>query len=638
MDCSRSEYFKQLTWSDIQAWAGDTITSRGRSYQRSHAVQDLALMPNGALVAWVQGTERYATIIDIEAGKITSMCSCPYGGTCKHAVAVVLEYLEQLKNNIKVPAVTEEDKRLALLKGGIENDRVEESEPTIPASSEPFLGQIRSYLEKQSQPQLVALLVSLSERDPEARKFLTDCSHLSSGKIEKLVAAARKEIDRLSAEPAWSNSWNDDGYIPDYSKVKNRLEMLLSKGYADEVITLGKRLLEVGTRQVEESNDGGETADEISSCLEIVFLALPQSRLSPSEQMLWVVEAELSDEYDLTSGAASFWEQQHQIADWNILADTLLKHLNSLGTVKGEDRFSMEFRRDRLTDWIILALENAGRQEEIIPLCQKEASKTQSYVRLVDRLLDASRCTEAEQWIREGIKVTQKSSPGIASRLKKILIEMREKAGDWLSVATFRVEDFFADPDSEAFQALGLASEKAGVWPAVRAAAIQYLETAKLPTAPSWPLPYTGVTVPVKTEQREFPMVETLIEIAIVEKQSSEVIRWYDYYLSHRRKVSGFGTRSWLPEDRIAEAIAEAFPERAIAIWKKLAESQIAQTQPGAYQQAAVYLTNMRRLSRQTRKEEEWKSYIAGLRSANIRKRRLLEVLDGLTGKPIIET
>ena len=117
MKNSKSEFFKKLTWSDIQTWAGDTITSRGQSYQRSRAVRDLALTPDGGLVAWVQGTERYATKVDIKDEELTSDCTCPYGGTCKHAVAVVLDYLEKLKQNLKVPTVSENDERLLLLSG-----------------------------------------------------------------------------------------------------------------------------------------------------------------------------------------------------------------------------------------------------------------------------------------------------------------------------------------------------------------------------------------------------------------------------------------------------------------------------------------------------------------------------------------
>jgi uncharacterized Zn finger protein len=50
--------FKQVTWAEIEDWAGDKIAGRGQSYQRGHQVQDLAQTADGAAVAWVQGTHR----------------------------------------------------------------------------------------------------------------------------------------------------------------------------------------------------------------------------------------------------------------------------------------------------------------------------------------------------------------------------------------------------------------------------------------------------------------------------------------------------------------------------------------------------------------------------------------------------
>ena len=84
---SKANLFKQLTWDDLQEWAGGRVLSRGQSYQRSRRVQDLVQTPSGGLVAWVQGEARYATRVDYEDGELISACTCPYGSTCKHAVA-----------------------------------------------------------------------------------------------------------------------------------------------------------------------------------------------------------------------------------------------------------------------------------------------------------------------------------------------------------------------------------------------------------------------------------------------------------------------------------------------------------------------------------------------------------------------
>ena len=652
MNSSKTEIFKKLTWSDIQEWAGTTIVSRGKSYQRSHRVQELALTPTRGVIAWVLGTQRYATSVDIEGEELTSACTCPYGGTCKHAVAVALEYLESLKQNIEIPVVPVKDQRLALLRHtaeqgaghrGEEDEEKENVNPVPgPQSARVVPDAVHSYLEQQTRAQLIRLLEELARNHPAVYQALEDRADLSRGTVTRMVEAVRKQIYALSSEPGWTNSWNDEGYVPDYSGVQDRLEALLAKGHADEVVALGEQLLEAGTKQVEMSNDEGETAEEISRCLNVVFRALAQSSLAPADQMLWAVQAELKDEYDLCQGAEVFWEQERAVTDWNTLTEKLEQLLDQQKPGKGEDSFSRNYRRDRLSDRVVEALENAGRREEIIPLCEREAKVTGSYVRLVDHLLKAKRKEEAEQWIHEGIAVTQKHSPGIADQLRTILRQMREKDNDWSQVAAFRAGDFFARASLETFKELQKAAKRAGAWPEVREAAMHYLETGELPqtaervdekaTVPPWPLPQTGLEEKVEVRHMDFPMIGTLIDIAIAEKRPDEVIRWYD-----RRKRGSAGSGwTWFQEDKIAEAVADAYPDRAVDIWKKLAESQIAQTQPKAYEVAAGFLRNMRRTFRRLGRDREWLSYLAQLRSANARKKKLLEILDSLTERPII--
>ena len=84
------------------------------------------------------------------------------------------------------------------------------------------------------------------------------------------------------------------------------------------------------------SHDEGETGNEISSCLEIVFRALSQSSLPPVDQMLWVIEAELEDEYELCYGSESFWKKKQKTSDWSAVADILSERLNKLQPAKGK--------------------------------------------------------------------------------------------------------------------------------------------------------------------------------------------------------------------------------------------------------------------------------------------------------------
>lgn len=101
-DSSR-EWLRHLTRTALARMVGQATVQRGAAYQRKRAVRDLVIGPNGdTLIAAVQGSRRYTTVVrsrwvgledptDSTSLEVTSTCSCPIGGSCKHVVAVILE-------------------------------------------------------------------------------------------------------------------------------------------------------------------------------------------------------------------------------------------------------------------------------------------------------------------------------------------------------------------------------------------------------------------------------------------------------------------------------------------------------------------------------------------------------------------
>jgi uncharacterized Zn finger protein len=164
---------------------------------------------------------------------------------------------------------------------------------------------------------------------------------------------------------------------------------------------------------------------------------------------------------------------------------------------------------------------------------------------------------------------------------------------------------------------------------------LAYLETGKLPLSdPAWPLPKAEIHLDRSSQQEKPPVIGILIDIAIDEKETGEIIRWYDYPAEkgrYRRRWSEY------KEDRIADAIQKDYPDRAAVIWKGLAEGQILLTKPSAYEAAAVYLKKLHGLFTGLDRVEEWTSYLASLRQTHVRKPRLLQTLARLEGRKIID-
>ena len=75
--------------SEIIRAYGETIFERGLGYFREGRVTNVIKF-RGRLIGEVSGTHGYTTEVDLN--DLGCDCSCPYGGNCKHGVAVLLQY------------------------------------------------------------------------------------------------------------------------------------------------------------------------------------------------------------------------------------------------------------------------------------------------------------------------------------------------------------------------------------------------------------------------------------------------------------------------------------------------------------------------------------------------------------------
>ena len=639
----KKDPYADLTWEDLEDWAGTTIVGRGRTYQRNSSVSDLGFTPEGTLIAYVLGSARYVTQVAIQDGDLTSECTCPYWTNCKHAVAVVLEYLMCLKNDVAVPEILQTDARL---------DTLQETETTAEEYWNPELGMsadveeqleveqqqntgsLLAYLKKQTNAQLIELLNELTKAFPDVREFLEDRRKVRSGNASTLLKAIRKEIADIREEPDWDEYERE--YQPvSFNRLKTYLQALLLAGQADEAIPLGKELINAVNFALETYDIEGDIIDEVPACMEFVIQALPASSLSSYEKLAWAVDMDLGDSYELCYDVLeNIWNNANKKSDWHALADELQKRLNAI-------RSDNDLRR-QVTGWLIAALEQTGREDEIIPLREREAEITGEYTQLIDLLIGEKHYEEAKNWCQKAITNTDPNHLGNISDIEDRLRTIQEKTGDYLSAAAFYADDFFSNPSLHTFQELCKSAQKAKVGPAVEAWARYFLETGHLPRTKGrkrkgepndkWPLPKTEFEKDIHPS--EVPMIHLLIELAIAEKKPTEVLKWYDIKPSTIGYSWGYMYTSSLD---VAQAIKEKYPDRAIAIWKELAESEISRVEVSGYQKAGTYLREVRDTLKRLNREKEWEAYLSELRNENKRRPRCLEVLDGLAGKRIID-
>ena len=634
-----SDPFSKLTWEDIEEWAGNTIVGRGRPYQKKGAVENLGRTEGGTLAAWVRGTRRYATRVRLtERNGLESACTCPYWATCKHAVAVVLEYLECLKTDSAIGEIDEDDPRLLKLEALVDEDDEEENARSGRSKSKKSkAASLRPYLEEQTKPELVALVIELADAHDAVRQLLADRRNLASGQTQKILQMIRREIHALE-ESLW-DEYNDRDPAANVGRLKAALKGLVAAGQADAAVRLGPELLDAGSRALEHDSEG-ESDAAFADCFEVLFQALDTASLSPADQIEWAIDMEQADGYSLcAAGLKRLWKKGYAKSDWSAVCDRLAQRLEAIEPVADEDAFLPNFKRSQIADWLTRALEKAGRQDEIIPLWEREAPISNTYAYLVDLLIAKRRWEDARRWCRQGMEAVASTYPGVEAALHKKLQTINERSGNPLAGLALQAEEFFAAPGLHGFQALCKAAHKARVGKGVEAWARHYLETGRRPGVGrkrksdpkiAWPLPPPEVEVP-NSEAIEAPMTGILTQLAIAEKKPDEVLKWYDYA---SRKKGGLGMYDFLVNPtEVAEAIKSAHPERAIAIWQEAAEEEIARVSTSGYEAAIPYLRKMKNALTRAGRKQEWDEYLASLREENSRRPRCLEVLDRLQGR-----
>jgi uncharacterized Zn finger protein len=684
---SRDDGWTVLSWDDLAEWAGSRSVDRGRTYQKQGRVHDLAISEDGWLLATVTGGARYAVTVWYESsakkvGAIYSRCTCPVGSSgCKHAVAVVAEYLERLSASEDTPVADQDDERWELLADETGDESEDEAEDldrdtgddeddedeqvyyvhrhrhpeasgrkTLKASNE----KIRKHIEAKSHDELVELVWALTERFPELCEEFRDRIALGEGKVDRLVAEARKEIRRVSSEAGWVNSWTGEGQTPDYSRVKHRLERLLELGHPDAVVRLGKELMTLGNEQIGQSNDEGETAEAVGECVPVIFQAVAASTLTPAHKLLFAIDAHLRDDYGIVNDEADvILKMSGAKSAWSEVADVLTQRAKS--PVKDDDPYYRKYQHEHMADWLIQALENAGREGEILAVCEQEARVSGSYERLVKRLIEKKQYEEAERWATEGIDKTSAKLPGIASNLERLLGDMAILRRQWPIAAAHAALGFFSHPSRDSFQKLLEAAAKADCENSIRGIALNFLESGASPlpspgkvSAKSvenaeWPLPMPVYLLPLLGNESRFrpaagPHFDVLIDMAIADKRHADVLRWYDAMSAGQKQRGGI---SWYGSggygDQVAAAVTESHPERSLAIYRQRVDDHLPHASASAYEAVAGYLRKIRPILQSLHREVEWNGLLADIRLRYKNRPKFMEILDKLDPRPIVE-
>lgn len=491
------------------------------------------------------------------------------------------------------------------------------------------------YLDTLSKQELVERLYKYAQWEDGIREHLTrECNYQPKAEsIQELVSwtkKAIKEATKLGLD--WSG---------EYQTVETHFKELIAQGQEKTVLKLGTDLFERGLLQMDSSEEQ-LMDDKLVECMKVVFSALKQTSMSAYNQMLWVWELEHKDRWQLcTPSAAAFWEQQFPTEVWSKFANHLKSLLGPFPKKKKGSFFPSDHHRNKVVEKIILSLEKAHRNEDVLELLIQEAEWTGDFLPVVDLLISKGNTKEAEAWIRRGIEnaITNKRISGTSS-LRHKLLKLRETEQDWEGVAALESEEFFLNPASSRYETLKEASQRIGCWDAVRANVLYWLASPKTPEIipgqsigeelPPWPLPATGNNIGYSSNLSS--NYDVLIGIAIEERQPEEVLRWYDAKLTSRH-LSGTNLNPQFL-NRIAEAVVNTHLNRAIEIWLQIAES-FSSVSRGRYRSAVDYLAKIRRILEDADRQSEWEEVLSQFNQTHSSQSKLKRLIKEMAQRPL---
>lgn len=664
----------KLTWDDLERWTDSRSVLRGRTYQRQNRVSDMGITSDGRLLATVSGTQRYVVTVQLKqsgnnAAKFESQCTCPVGDRCKHAVAAVVDLLEMLADEQTIPTVAAADRRWDILAyedvdaEDVLDDLLDDAEYAAVSSKArdkvasvnraltqtQWNEKISEYINQKSRQELAAFMMTLVERFTELREEFVERILLEQGSGAQLLKEARKEMRRVTEEIGWRNHWEDGGHTPDYSKLKHKLQRLVEMGHADEVTALGRQLLDRGMQQVGQSDDEGETVVALSDCLSVVFDALLHASMPVADKLLYVIDACLMDDYEVIGDAMNPVLALGGPQDWTKVAQHLRARLDELPTDSKRSDFASTYHRDRVSGWLLHALENSGQEDALQRVYEAEARATCSYQRLVRYLLEKGDDEAVCRWSMEGIEQTREKWPGIASSLADSLCELARRKKQWDVVAAHAAYAFFYRPSRHTFDTMIADACKAKCDQPVRSLAMSFLETGHAPITvtrdrndrlttridPAWPLPVPDYLRMLWPKATKHPHWDVLLNMAMADKRHDDVLHWYDRMMDKSSASHHLWPESnW--NESVADAVAQSHPQRALAIRQQQLTAILPQAGYHAYESAAACLRKIQPLLTALNRQDEWKPLLADIRQQYKNRPRFMEILDRFDGQTIL--
>ncbi|MEF8940333.1 MAG: SWIM zinc finger family protein, partial [Salinivenus sp.] len=516
-------------------------------------------------------------------GIAAGSCSCPIGdgGRCKHAVALLLTWVEQ---------------------------------PDAFEAVEPLGDRLRA----QSKEELIAIIDRLLEREPSLESTVE-------------LALRRPESDRAVDLRSYAEeAFEVGGFDPyDYGygrEVAEALDPLLERGeeqratgHWDAAGTLYRTVAEVVCDRSDDVHDeDGALIAVVQTCAEGLGTLLArvddQDLRSPALEALldiylWNAE---SGGYGAGTAAASALREHTTAEERRQAAEVLRDHLPAppdtappdavtFGRPSGDSYWNRDHWTRRVLGDLLLDLERDRLDtEDYLALCRR----TGHWGECTDRLLELGRFDEAadaaahlpahklesllDRFVERGAPETARAivearlddADGAAPSLRQWLYEHDLSTGNYDDALEVARRRFRNRPSTDTYEQVRRAAEPLGQWDTVREKLLEHLRDARRPTL--------------------------LVQIHLHEDDLASALDLVEPFAGENRTWA-FGV-SFLSS--VADAVADADPEAAIALYEEGARRLIDQRGRSNYAEAAALLQRAKDFYEEMNERDMWQAFI----------------------------
>lgn len=570
-----------VSTSEIRDHVGDQSFERGERYANNGYISNLRKSGN-TLKGISEGSSGgpYRVKVTVEDGAIVSSeCTCPIGGGCKHVAALLLAYLHD----------------------PVEAEEVEDGSKT---------------LDKHSKPQLIELIELMVERHPD----LEDVLDMPLATDEN--APADPKPYQRQAESAFASAGGEWGYqrgvTRQLGQIMKTAGKLQAQGKTERAAAAFEGILAAILANEDDlmNDESGDLGSAVSDCVEELDTCLQQLS-SEDKQRQRIIElfVELAFK-DIEAGGIGLADEAMDCLRKSAMPQekrAIAQQIEQALRRRGGDSFSSEWRRQALGSWLLDMQEDSLDDADYLRIC-RETGRIED---LVSRLLELKRVDEAVaecQRVESNYELSrladvftrhsqvERIEPALIQRVQADALmgwlrERCQKRSDAQGALEWTLKLFKARPSLEEYRHARTLANKLKTWAIVRDTLLDGLKRGNNNAL--------------------------LIRIYLDEKDVGAAIAALKTRPGRPFYFGAFGDED--VRIQVAKAAEADYPDEASAIYLSIAEQMIEQRNRNAYAAACDYLVKASKLFVRQGRQAEWRTYLANLADTTKTLRALRE-------------